>query len=596
MTALHGDVRVRSLAIADIKTQAIAGQAKESALKNVSERIDPGALVVTFLTQILPYIIFPPVSVPATIAVKKWYNAPARALKRLEKLRKKLSVGDYEVKIADLNDENAKMGSATVAVKLRSLNGDVVNNENQANTNYKEQEGYLVGVVTPAPKAGYMVDKVMYRYLVPGEETYQYAEATRDENAGVWWFALPEEDTTIAKKSFETFVIFKADPNAQQQAQQQEQQQEQPAQEEDHEMDYLYEDGFNINNMILDGEEAAEGNADEEPQGAIEPQAPEAPQQGEEQQEEDPREYTLSIVQYTVQGDDHDDPDQNSKLLTWQAVAVQENGKTVYKNLSTIHGGQQIRFIGNTKADRQLDLVTVFYWEDEELHNKREIRIARNSLGHFVFTVPNDVREGAIFYAEPTFGPAVDNRAEKADQFTGAFAAGIVLNKSTAAIQPGDAGNTASSTQPDVTKVTAGGSVDLISLQKTDSDTLADGSAITEKLLNLGEDKDRVIDYTLSKWTVTGAQNVVKADSSVAGTITTTMENDEHASPTHPIITFTPAGTPDYDTIKIRIAYYTKMNINPFGTTMVVRDCEVTAAELENATGTLTKYLSTASC
>ena len=533
ITARRGNIDILANSAAETLTYAVQGK---SPTGGMPEAINPGQLVVTILKYAIGAIIVTgtaPVSVPAILIYKKIANSPARVANKLVKLRAQLAGGDYDVKVVNFSEENAEMGSATVELKIRK--------ESAGHYSTWATDGgadNLVAVITPKPKAGYKVKKVMVRWLDPttngGKNQYTYQEVTKSkvENDSDLWaytFAMPMENTNI--KGYEVIVIFEAGEQA------------------DNiigldEVDNYYDDVFNLNGLINDVEEIGE-DAENDDDGYVQL----AKAEGEEK-----KTFTLQLTQ-------HELASQNGWLLTWQQEYNEKDKK--YQSLTSVHNGEKIRFVANTVAGMQLDALEISYQVLNTETNQNEtktVKIAKNENGLFVFTIPEDAVDASTITVKPTYGPAPSNGVAEPNQKTGALAVDVILNKGKAIIESGS-------------EVTAGKGINMLGMHTTTSDNIADGTAVDQTTETIVP-KTKDIPWEISKWTVGGAQYAVKAESSIGGTLTGTIQNSEGASFTHPEFTYTPPAAPaagetaseDYTfysqakKVKIVFSYYTKYN------------------------------------
>ena len=572
VTAQKGDVAVYATAIADVKTIASASSMMKEMTSTLPEALNPVGLLVSGLKGLTYPFVAGFKAIRGKTRKADYYT------KKLEKMVNKVSAGTYDVSVVGFSEENDQKGTATVKVKVSKFTaGD---NDHAEGEVPEGQEGGVEGlfaVVDVQPKAGYSVKKVRYRYLESGKEHFTYVTVLPNAQ-GEYIFALKYPNTP-----YEVIVEYQEG-----QAQAANNVNEDEAVERASiNLDDL-EDGYDINGLL---EEAALGSADN---------AEEAEQNGQKTSKDyvfnkDPGENGVKIEINQPRG--ADSMSTGDYIVLWQAEL--KPADTGIQKLNKVYAGQEIRFIGNpTDNTKELKKLTITYYTDGDVHTgiKNETVLTPDSKGRFVFTVPENITANKKIEITGEFGPKDNGNGPAHNQMTGSLGFSYVNNQGNARIEAGEREEVVESEdvsyqlpllQEPVTvtetltigtkkiirtpEVTAGGTVDMLGIHTTSVETLADGTALTEKpALSVSTDEAKPQETTKVKWTVPGADYAIKVSSNLKGTVDAAVTKDQDGgsnstSFSHPVFSFKPdTDVPEYSTanLKIQVSYYTKFNMS----------------------------------
>ena len=509
VTAKTNDVAIYSTATADIKTITSS---------ETPPYAGPASDMVTSIKKLVLIYVNPVViSLCNGIqSLEDWFSNASTADK-VERSLKKVEGGNYSVKVIEQSRENAEKGSATVKVMLEQNpvyqqedpnEGDGQNQgENQNQQNNQNQTRYaLVGVVTPTPKEGFRVKDVYVRYLEPGKDRYTY-QKVETQDYKTWSFPVTHDN-------MEVLVTYE------------EGQQQQAAEAGNNEEDR--EDVFDLGELIGEAGEAAGGNNIDEDLGD-EANGPAHP----------------LIFDSTKMS--------HGRVVSW-LTRDGENGEKL--SISTVKGGQKVRLVPNPDASYHVEELYVEYTYKAQKNGKEvsqtdRVPLTQDEKDRYIFTVPEDLAAGvelhvmAVFSANPTIFPP-DH-----DQKTGSVSVDVVVNNGEAKIEKG-------------AEVTAGGQIDIRGIKRTDSENLADGSAIDTSAVEKAEkEAAKPMQVQVTKYNIPGADYAIKAATTV-GSLTATRDRSAGATNNHPKFTIASDSDIDWSKVRVTITYYTKADFKVF--------------------------------
>ena len=481
------DVRIDSAAKADIDTLAKSGGMEQGST-------EMGTSIGNFFMQLFA-VIKPKIGLSLKID-------------EVQKVVAKVAAGSFEVKSVNLSPEQEDRGSVTVNTYVNKT--QILEND------------YIEAIVEVAPKDGYVIDKVEYRYMNPGEDHYTYGTArklrssSKDNSGAVKYRIKPTTEYTEVIVTFrEKNDVLDYDVNIDENANAEE----------------LNED--DLEEVIkLDGlvDNALKGLDDDEDEDEF--------QELKEDEVVDEKRHNLYFESMT-----------GGSVLTWLTGKDQQS-------LRQVQEGQKIRLVPNPDEGMQVDSLTVTYTTKEDV--VYTMLVKADKKGVYSFTVPEDVKVNGKFTVNATFtGKAAEQAAPEYKQTSGAIALTWVRSESNAQIDE------------NASVVGKNGNVEMMSVETTDANTVADGTGVTK---NVGaKKKDEPAEKLCEQGTryqVGEALYAIRLTSNVKGAVTGTIKRSDGANALMPVFTIIPPEGADISKTHVVLSYYSEIDMNMFGGTM----------------------------